>query len=507
MNPTLSFIQPDIQSSYQGSPFQMKTHISRRSFVRQSSALATVLAMPTILPRSVFGANNKLNIATIGALGKGQSDTHNVADLHNIVALVDADMNRAQGAAKSLAKFYEDRKSDTKVEAKLFTDFRKMFDEMHAGIDAVIVSTPDHTHFPAAMWAVRHKKHVAVQKPMCNYIGEIRALHKAAKEAGVVTQMGNQGRTMDGQRMAKEWVEQGAIGTLKEIRLWTNRPIWPQGPLHKHTAPTPEGLDWNSWLGQEVEEPYFTFDTGDHAEEKADAKKKSRRGNSVHPFNWRGWWAYGSGALGDMGCHIMDATFNILGRRVPVKIDAESSPVSDLTAPAWSKLVYHFAASDTLPALTVSWHDGNKDGSQNKPERDERVPEELFKKASSGMMFIGTEATIFEAEAYCSNPLIFSEERRKDVEAMMKSGKIKQTEARSKHAGNPQKEWSQAIVEGYLPSSNFDYSAPLTEFVMLGNLAIRSGQSVNWDAAAGRVTNIESANKFVNRPAYRKGWE
>lgn len=486
----------------------MNQQISRRSFVRQSSALAATLAVPTILPRSVFGANNKLNIATIGALGKGQSDTHNVADLHNIVALVDADKNRAESAAKSLAKLYSDKKVETKVEARLYTDFRKMFDEMHAGIDAVIVSTPDHTHYPAAMWAVRHKKHVAVQKPMCNFIGEIRSLHKAAKEAKLVTQMGNQGRTMEGQRLAKEWVEQGVIGTLKEVRLWTNRPIWPQGPLYKHTAPTPEGLDWNSWLGQEVEEPYFTFDNGEKpAEKKDDAKKKARRGNSVHPFNWRGWWAYGSGALGDMGCHIMDATFNILGRRIPIKIDAESSPVSDLTAPAWSRLVYHFAATDTLPALTVSWHDGNKDGKQNKPERDSRVPEELFKKASSGMMFIGSEATIFEAEAYCANPLIFSEERRKDVEAMTKAGKIKQTEARSKHAGNPQKEWSQAIVEGYLPSSNFDYSAPLTEFVMLGNLAIRSGQSVSWDAASARVTNLESANKYVNRAAYRKGWE
>lgn len=488
----------------------MNAHTNRRSFIRQSSALATALAMPTILPKNVFGANQKLNIATIGAMGKGQSDTHNVADLHNIVALVDADSNRAEGAAKSLASFYTERKIETKGTPKLYTDFRKMFDEMHAGIDAVIVSTPDHTHFPAAMWAVRHKKHVTVQKPMCNYIGEIRGLHKAAKAANLVTQMGNQGRTMNGQREVKEWIEQGAIGTLKEIRLWTNRPIWPQGPLHKHVAPTPEGLDWNSWLAQEVEEPYFIFDDGKHDEPKKDdapKKKGGRSRNTVAPFNWRGWWAYGSGALGDMGCHIMDATFNVLGRKIPFKIEAESSTVTDLTAPMWSRLVYHFAATDKLPALTVSWHDGSKDGKPNKPERDARVPEEAFNKASSGMMFIGTEATIFEPEAYCSDPKIYSEERRKDVEAMVKSGKIKQTEARSKYAGNPQKEWAQAIVEGGTPSSNFDYSAPLTEFVMLGNLAIRSGQAISWDAAAGRVTNLDAANRFVNRPAYRKGWE
>jgi len=227
----------------------------------------------------------------------------------------------------------------------------------------------------------------------------------------------------------------------------------------------------------------------------------------VAPFNWRGWWAFGSGALGDMGCHIMDATFNVLGRRIPVKIEAKSSEVTDLTAPVWSELVYHFAASDTLPALKVTWHDGSKDGKPNKPERDPLVPEEAFAKASSGMIFIGTEGTIFEPEAYCADPKIYSEERRKDVEAMIKSGKIKQTEARSKYPGNPQKEWAQGIVEGFTPSSNFDYSAPLTEFVMLGNLAIRSGQAVSWDTTTGKVTNLESANRFVSRPAYRKGWE
>jgi len=487
----------------------MNTRIDRRNFLRTSSALATAMAMPTILPRNVFGANEKLNIATIGAMGKGQSDTHNVADMHNIVALVDADIKRAEAAARNLKSYYATRKIETKVESKLYTDFRKMFDEMHAGIDAVIVSTPDHTHYPAAMWAVRHKKHVTVQKPLCNYIGEVRALHKAAKEAGLVTQMGNQGRTMVGQRAVKEWIEQGAIGTLKEIRLWTNRPIWPQGPLVKHTAETPAGLDWNSWLGQEVEEPYFIFDDGkqDTPKDGEPAKKKNRPSNSVAPFNWRGWWAYGSGALGDMGCHIMDATFNVLGRRIPVKIEAKSSEVTDLTAPVWSELVYHFAASDKLPALKVTWHDGSKDGKPNKPERDPLVPEEAFTKASSGMMFIGTEGTIFEPEAYCADPKIYSEERRKDVEAMIKAGKIKETEARSKYPGNPQKEWAQGIVEGFTPSSNFDYSAPLTEFVMLGNLAIRSGQAVSWDTTTGKVTNLESANRFASRPAYRKGWE
>jgi predicted dehydrogenase len=354
------------------------------------------------------------------------------------------------------------------------------------------------------MWALKYKKPVCVQKPLCNTIWEVRELHKAARNAGVLTQMGNQGRTLEGHRLAKEWVDRGLIGTLKEVRLWTNRPIWPQGPLKKITVPCPENLDWDLWLSTEPSEPYFEFE-GPKVEVEQAKKKGRKRGNGVHPFNWRGWWQFGSGALGDMGCHIMDATFSVLGQRIPEKIEVSSSPISALNAPSWSRLVYHFAASDKFPKLTVSWQDGIKDGKPNLPERDERIPEDEFKLQTSGMMFIGTEGVIL-ADTYCNRPVLYPEERDIEVRTAINNGTYEKKERRSTHPGNPQMEWANAIVNGGVTSSNFDYAAPLTEFVLLGNLAIRAGETIRWDAKKMAVSNTSKPNRFVKRPSYRSGW-
>jgi predicted dehydrogenase len=470
--------------------------ISRRHFLGRTAGLAAgTFVGPNLLLKGQNAAGKKLRIAVIGANGKGQSDTQGVTLDHTIVALVDVDNKRLEEAAKKREKHHLDSGKEAPNAPKLYQDFRKMFDEMANEIDGVIVSTPDHTHYVAAMHALKHKKHVCVQKPLCNYIGEVRDLHSTAKAAGVTTQMGNQGRTM-------EWIEQGAIGTLKEIRLWTNRPIWPQGPLVKKAAECPPELNWDLWLSSEASEPYFQFEIPEGA--------SGKRGNSVHPFSWRGWWQFGSGALGDMGCHIMDASFSILGQLIPEKIDAVSSPISDTCAPTWSDLVYHMPAGKH-PAMTVSWNDGSKDGKPNKPEISPHMTSELakkaFEKASSGMMFIGTEGTVFEGEAYCGSPVIYNEERYTQVRIDTKAGKIKKTETRSVMPNNPQGEWAHHVVNGGLPSSNFDYSCPLTEFVLLGNLAVRAQQSVQWDKQGMKVTNAEAPNKFVTRPAYRDGWK
>lgn len=477
--------------------------ISRRHFLGRTAGLAaSAFAGPNLLLRGQNSAGKKLNLAVIGANGKGQSDTQGVTLDHNIVALVDVDTKRLDEAAKKREDHHLKSGQQAPAAPKLYQDYRKMFDEMANEIDGVIISTPDHTHYVAAMHAIKHGKHVCVQKPLCNYIEEVRSLHKAAKDAKITTQMGNQGRTMEGQRLAKEWIEQGAIGTLKEIRLWTNRPIWPQGPLVKKAAECPSNLDWDLWLASEATEPYFEFEIPEGM--------SAKRGNSIHPFNWRGWWQFGSGALGDMGCHIMDATFSILGQLIPEKIDAKSSPISDTCAPVWSDLVYHMPAGKH-GALKVTWNDGSKDGKPNKPEISPHMTSELakkaFEKASSGMMFIGTEGTVFEGEAYCGSPVIYNEERYTQVRLDMRAGKIKKTETRSVMPNNPQGEWAHHIVNGGNPSSNFDYSCPLTEFVLLGNLAVRAQQSVQWDKAGMKVPNVESANKFVSRPAYRPGWK
>lgn len=486
--------------------------VSRRRFLTQTAGVAATAALgPNLLLRGADSASKRLNIAVIGANGKGQVDTGMVALDHNIVALVDIDSDRLESATKTWAKKWTTAGLPVPQAPKGYADFRKMFDEMSKNIDAVIVSTPDHTHYPAAMWALKHGKPVCVQKPLCNTIWEIRDLHRAAKEAGVLTQMGNQGRTMDGQRLAKEWIDQGAIGTLKEIRLWTDRPLWPQGPLTKTHPACPSNVNWDLWLSTESDEPYFDYAVPENASAQtkraAEEGKKKKRSSGPHPWNWRGWWQFGSGALGDMGCHIMDASFSILGQQIPVKIEVESSPVTLLNAPVWTRLKYHFAATDKHPALIVSWHDGIlDDGKPNKPERDPRLPEAVFDKATSGMMFIGTDGIVFEPDAYCKNPVIYPEERFADVKKAMESGKIKQTEPRSPMPENPQGEWARCITSGGTPSSNFDYAAPLAEFVSLGNLAIRSGQAIEWDAKAMKVTNIEAANRFVKRPSYRSGW-
>lgn len=477
--------------------------ISRRHFLGRTAGLAaSAFAGPNLLLRGQNSAGKKLNLAVIGANGKGQSDTQGVTLDHNIVALVDVDTKRLDEAAKKREDHHLKSGQQAPAAPKLYQDYRKMFDEMANEIDGVIISTPDHTHYVAAMHAIKHGKHVCVQKPLCNYIEEVRSLHQAAKDAKITTQMGNQGRTMEGQRLAKEWIEQGAIGTLKEIRLWTNRPIWPQGPLVKKAAECPSNLDWDLWLASEATEPYFEFEIPEGM--------SAKRGNSIHPFNWRGWWQFGSGALGDMGCHIMDATFSILGQLIPEKIDAKSSPISDTCAPVWSDLVYHMPAGKH-GALKVSWNDGSKDGKPNKPEISPHMTSDLakkaFEKASSGMMFIGTEGTVFEGEAYCGSPVIYNEERYTQVRLDMRAGKIKKTETRSVMPNNPQGEWAHHIVNGGNPSSNFDYSCPLTEFVLLGNLAVRAQQSVQWDKAGMKVPNVEEANKFVSRPAYRPGWK
>src|SRR5687768_7124381 len=248
--------------------------ISRRHFLGSTAGLAAgAFTGPNLLLRGQDAAGKKLNLAVVGANGKGQSDTQAVTLNHNIVALVDVDSKRLDEAAKKNEDHHlKSGSSMSKTPPKLYQDFRKMFDEMASEIDGVIVSTPDHTHYVAAMHALKHKKHVCVQKPLCNYIAEVRDLHKTAKTAGVVTNMGNQGRTMEGQRLAKEWIEQGAIGTLKEIRLWTNRPIWPQGPLPKKTVECPPNLNWDLWLSSEPSEPYFEFETPEGV--------NAKRGNS-----------------------------------------------------------------------------------------------------------------------------------------------------------------------------------------------------------------------------------
>ncbi len=437
--------------------------MNRREFM----ATVGLGAAGAILPDWTFGASGpvrkgriipkdrKMRVACVGCGGKGSSDAGGVSG-EEIVALCDVDFARAAGTFRKYPN------------AKRYKDFRQMLIEMDDQIDAVTVSTPDHMHFPPAMMAITMGKHVYVQKPLTHTIAEARALTLAAHKHEVVTQMGNQGHAGEGTRLLREWVQAGAIGDVHEVHFWTNRPIWPQGiDRPEETEQVPPTLDWNRWLGVAPERPY----------------------NKCYlPFNWRGWWDFGCGALGDMGCHIMDAAFWALDLRYPTSVEAVSSPVNDETAPSWSVVTYEFPARGKMPPVKVTWSDGGK-----LPPRPKDL-EEGRKLSRGGQLLIGDKGTIMDTSDYCRSPRLIPEQAMKDF----LPNRPEQTIPRVP-GGNPYFEWIMACKGGPAPGSNVDHSGPLTEMVLLGNLAIRLGKRIEWDGRRMVCTNVPEANDLVRK--------
>ena len=449
---------------------------NRRSFLKTSAAAAGIAGFPTILlaQNGETSPNKRLNVACIGCGGKGGGDMAEAAEGNNIVAVCDVDDRSTARAVKQHPG------------AKSFRDFRKMLDEMGNQIDAVTVSTPDHTHFPAALAAMQLGKHVCVQKPLANTIWEARQLKAAAHKYKVVTQMGIQGHTNEGMRLLREWIEAGAIGSVKEIIYWTNRPIWPQGIIPTRAATCPDYLDWNLWLSTTPDIPYFEY-----ALEGADVK----RGPGPHPFNWRAFWNYGCGALGDIGCHAMDAGFWSLDLGFPESIEAQTTEFDEATAPKQSTLTYQFGATDKRGPVKVSWYDGGR-----MPPKPAELGEGRELNSEWGQLFVGDKGTIYVNDAYCASPRLIPEQAMKDFKRPDKKYD------RSVTPGRPQAEWVHCIKNGLTPGANFDYAAALTEMVLLGNLAIRSGKKVEWDAVNMKVKGNPDADRFIKR-AYRQGWE
>jgi predicted dehydrogenase len=398
----------------------------------------------------------KLNIACIGVGGKGDSDVRGVSS-QNIVALCDVDEKRAAGSFKRFPN------------AKRYKDFRKMLIEMDDQIDAVTVSTPDHMHFPAAMMAIKMGKHVFVQKPLTHTIAEAREIREAARKHKVATHMGIQGHAANGIRRMREWMGVKAIGDINEIHIWTNRPIWPQGikePLPKQDVPP--GLDWNLWQGVAQERDYNA---------------------GYAPFSWRGWWDYGCGALGDIGCHAFDCAFDVLKLGYPTSIDVEVEEVNSQTAPKWSVLTYNFPATSERGPVKLFWYDGNK-----RPERPADLePNRKLPHGIGGQLWYGSKGTIMVSDVYCNSARIIPETKMHDF---LKNRRPPQTEKKS--IGHMQ-EWIAACKGGAPAGANFEYSAPLTEVVLLGNLAVRTGKRIEWDAKAMRCTNVPEANKFLQK--------
>ena len=436
-----------------------KIKISRRDFMGAAAAVAAF----TIVPNHVLGGprrvppSEKLNIAGVGIGGRGAGDLDEVGG-ENIVALCDVDDGYAANVFKKYPK------------AKKYQDFREMLDK-EKNIDAVVIATPDHSHAVIAMTAIKMGKHVYCEKPLAHSIYEVRKLTEAARQAGVATQLGNQGQASEETRLVSEFIWDGAIGPVREVHSWCNRPISPRGiERPKETPPVPETLNWDLWLGPAPYRPYHPC---------------------YLPFTWRGWWDFGTGVLGDIGCHQFVSIFRALKLGYPTSVEACSSGVNPETAPLASIVRYDFPARGDMPPVKLTWYDGGL-----MPARPAELEEGLRFGNADDNLFIGDKGKML--------------------------GHRLLPESRSKEYGRPpkvlprspghHKEWINACKGGEPAGSNFDVAGPLTEVVLLGNIALRmdqqlyeKGVKLYYDGPNMKVTNLPEANKYI-RSEYREGW-
>ncbi len=448
-----------------------KKGMNRRQFLGSTVAASAAFS---IVPRHVIGGSgfkapsDRLNIAGIGIGGKGKDNLAECVKAgENIVALCDVD----EDYAGEVFKKYPD--------AKPYKDFRVML-EKQKDIDACIIATPDHSHAVIALTAMQLGKHVYVQKPLTRTVAESRALTEAARKYKVATQMGNEGHSKESVRILTEWIWDGAIGEVYEVHAWTDRPWWLHGIYRPYEKPdVPEKLDWDLWLGPAAYRPYHPL---------------------YLPWVWRGWWDFGTGALGDMGCHVLDIVYTALKLEPPTSIEA-CSPViyaqrhvrKDTmpdTAPVASIVRYQFPTKNKKKALTITWYDGGL-----LPARPQELEAER-NMGDNGLLFIGDQGTILTG-IYGEGARIIPEEKMKKYKLPKKS--LPRIE------GTHEQNWIQACKGGEPACANFDYSGPFTEIVLLGNVALRAGQRIEWDAQKMKVINLESANQFVSS-TYRAGW-
>ena len=409
--------------------------------------------------------NAKLNVACIGTGGQGGSDMGNVGKTENIVALCDIDKQRN---AEALKKY---------PDAKIYDDYRKMLEEMAPKIDAVTVGTPDHHHAPATAMAIKLGKGVYTQKPMTHSVYEARTLRELARKHKVATQMGNQGTAGGNLRQSIEIIQSGGIGEVKEVHIWTNRPVWPQSP-HIKARPTkeeavPENINWDLWLGPAPERPYSRV--------------------YLH-FKWRGWWDFGTGALGDMACHTANLPYFALKLGAPTSVAAESEEPNPETCPAWAKVTYEFPARGEMPPVKVVWYEGKKpEGERVLPPLDLLQGEKV---SDSGSLIVGSKGTMYSPDDYGGKSVWLPKDQFKDYKPP--------TPTIPRSPGH-HKEWIDACKGGPAAMSNFEHAGPFTEFVLLGNVAIRTQKKIEWDAEAMKAKGCPEADPYIRRE-YRKGW-
>lgn len=441
---------------------------TRRGFLIASGFAAAAI---TVAPAGILGRqgdpapSDRPNIAGIGVGGKGEGDMKVLSEIANIYALCDVD---AEYAGKTF---------DAYSEAKIYTDYRRML-ESEPAIDAVVIATPDHTHAVIAALAMKMGKHVFLQKPLTHKIWEARQLAHIARETGVVTQMGNQGHAGEGGRLINEWVSEGALGAVREVHCWTNRPIWPQGEDLTRPAEipsVPSTLDWNLWIGPSDFRPYHP---------------------AYAPFTWRGWRDFGTGAIGDMGAHIIDHPYWALELEYPETVHASSTPYSEESFPRASIVRYTFPARGANPPVELTWYDGGLLPPRPAGLEDGR----RLGGKGGGMLIIGDEGTLM-ASVYGENPRLIPES------FMQEYGPPKKRLPRSPGI---HEEWINAIRGEGETTSHFGYAGPLTETMLLGNVAIRFQEEnipLEYDGEKMRIVNHPPADEWIQHQGYRYGWK
>jgi predicted dehydrogenase len=430
----------------------MSRRNNRRSFLKRSAAAGVGFWIAgTTVAEDKKSPNEVIRFGCIGVGGKGGGDTADASRHGVVVAICDIDDNTLDKAARTYPK------------AQKYNDFRRMLDEMGKSIDAVTVSTPDHTHAVASAMAMRLGKHCFTQKPLTHTLYEARRLGEIAREMKVATQMGNQGTASSGLRKAAALVQAGVLGTVTEAHVWTNRPIWPQGGPRPKEEAVPSDVHWDLWLGPMAERPY---------------------GKGYHPFSWRGWWDFGTGALGDMACHTMNLPFRALDLRDPIAVEAESSGHNKDSYPKWSIIRYSFPARGKRPALTMTWYDGGK-----------LPPASLLdgqKLQNSGSLMIGDRGKLYAPGDNGGDYHLLGNPNEVPVGFPRSPGHFT--------------EFARAIKGGEAALSNFsDYASPLTETVLLGNLAVWAGKRIEWDAKNLKATNAPEVEPII-KAAYRPGY-
>jgi len=443
---------------------------SRRQLLQTAGAMAAF----TIVPRHVLAGqgqtppSEKLNVAGIGAGGQGGADINEIAKGANIIALCDADLRPEHRDRTTIPNY---------PNAKVYQDFRKMFDEMDKKIDAVIVGTPDHTHAVIAMAAIKRGKHVYCEKPLAHSVGEVRALMKAAQEHKVVTQLGNQGHSFDTIRTFCEWIWDGAIGKVHTIHCGCGANNSALGQLARlsEKEEVPAGLDWDLWLGPAQERPYRRF---------------------YLPGRWRSWVPFGNGTIGDWTCHVVDPVFWALDLGAPRTIQAQVKDYDPKTQgdsfPAGDVITFEFPAKGDRGPITLVWHSGTE-----KIPRPKELAEGLKGIGETGAYVYGDKGTIMYGSHGAGGVRIIPETAMKAYKLPEK----KIPRAKEHHA-----DWLQAIRAGGKAGSDFSYGGPLTEIAMLGVIALKMpGTKLEWDGPSARFTNSDEANQYVN-PPYRQGW-